>query len=115
MSWTKGVWARKGIKATEDAYVMRRMKESGAILLGVTNIPEFCLWVESRNFVYGQTNNPYDTNRTVGGSSGGEVSDYLLHENVTERFFFFRAILTTKRTNSFSRDVSQRAAVPHSV
>lgn len=56
----------------EDATAVRYLKEAGAILIAKTNIPEMNLWVESRNRVYGQTNNPYDTTRAVGGSSGGE-------------------------------------------
>ncbi len=64
---------RKDKVASKDAYIIERMKDAGAILIANTNISEFCLWVEARNFVYGQTNNPYDTNRSAGGSSGGEV------------------------------------------
>ena len=37
------------------------------------------MWWESQNNVYGKSRNPYDTNRTVGGSSGGEVSVYVAH------------------------------------
>lgn len=74
MSFTLGLVSRKGVKAAEDSYVVDRLKSAGAILIGVTNVPEMNLWVETRNNVYGQTNNPYDTNRIVGGSSGGEVT-----------------------------------------
>lgn len=74
MSNTYGLVARKGSKATEDAVIVARMKEGGAILLAVSNVPELNLWQETRNNVFGQTNNPYNSNRTVGGSSGGEVS-----------------------------------------
>ena len=48
------------------------MKSAGCILLAVTNVSELCMWMESNNKVYGRTNNPYHTGRTVGGSSGGE-------------------------------------------
>ena len=48
------------------------MKEAGGIMLGVTNVSELCMWMESDNKVYGRTCNPYHTGRTVGGSSGGE-------------------------------------------
>lgn len=40
----------------------------------MTNIPQLILWQESVNPVYGITNNPYNTTRTVGASSGGEAS-----------------------------------------
>ena len=48
------------------------MKSAGCILLAVTNVSELCMWMESNNKVYGRSNNPYHTGRTVGGSSGGE-------------------------------------------
>ena len=50
----------------------RRLIDAGAIPLGVTNTSELTLWIESTNNVYGRTSNPYDTERTAGGSSGGE-------------------------------------------
>lgn len=50
------------------------MKNAGAILLAVTNVPEVCMWWESANVVYGRTRNPYDSRRSSGGSSGGEAA-----------------------------------------
>jgi fatty acid amide hydrolase 2 len=47
-----------------------------AIPLGVTNVSEVCMWMESANKVYGRSNNAYNTNHTVGGSSGGEGTGY---------------------------------------
>lgn len=58
--------------AQEDATAVIRLKRAGVVPLGVTNISELCMWLESNNKVYGRTNNPYDTARIVGGSSGGE-------------------------------------------
>lgn len=51
---------------------MFSMNAAGAILIALTNVPEVCMWVESQNGIYGRTKNPYDTRRSVGGSSGGE-------------------------------------------
>uniref|UniRef100_A0A0N4Z7M0 Amidase domain-containing protein n=1 Tax=Parastrongyloides trichosuri TaxID=131310 RepID=A0A0N4Z7M0_PARTI len=51
---------------------VQRWKDAGAILIASTNVPELCMWIESNNKVWGRTNNPYDTRRTSGGSSGGE-------------------------------------------
>ncbi|KAG8253324.1 hypothetical protein J6590_036846 [Homalodisca vitripennis] len=76
MNHTMGLVSRKGTKASEDSTVVARVKAGGGILLAVTNIPEF-IWQESRNNVYGQTNNPYDFHRTAGASSGGCVSNYI--------------------------------------
>jgi fatty acid amide hydrolase 2 len=69
---TAGLVARKGVRAREDAPTVARLRAAGAIPLGVTNISELCMWMESNNRVYGRSNNPYDPTRIVGGSSGGE-------------------------------------------
>ena len=69
---TSGMVARKGIRAEKDATAVSRLREAGAIPLGVTNVSELCMWMETSNNVYGRTNNPYDPGRIVGGSSGGE-------------------------------------------
>lgn len=74
MPWTFGLLSRTGIKCDEDAEVVKSLKTAGAILIGVSNVPEVNLWCETRNKVYGQTCNPYNTNHSAGGSSGGEVS-----------------------------------------
>ncbi|XP_068081794.1 fatty-acid amide hydrolase 2 [Anabrus simplex] len=72
LSHTAGLYKRKDIKADKDAVVVSLMRKAGAIPLAVTNISELCMWWESSNTVYGRTNNPYNTNHIVGGSSGGE-------------------------------------------
>lgn len=66
--------ARKGIKATVDGDAVAILKASGAIPIVITNTPELCLSWDCSNFITGTTNNPYNTNHTSGGSSGGEVS-----------------------------------------
>ncbi|XP_044886545.1 fatty-acid amide hydrolase 2 isoform X2 [Mauremys mutica] len=69
---TSGLVSRCNLISTSDALVVSRLKQAGAIPLGVTNCSELCMWYESSNNVYGRTNNPYDLQRIVGGSSGGE-------------------------------------------
>lgn len=69
---TSGLVARKGRLAAEDAITVARLRRAGSIVLGVTNVSELCMWMESDNRVYGRTGNPYDPGRTCGGSSGGE-------------------------------------------
>ncbi|KAI1710244.1 amidase domain-containing protein [Ditylenchus destructor] len=72
---TAGVPCRKDVPpCTEDAECVIRLKESGAILLAVTNVPELAIWWETSNSIYGRTNNPYDLRRIAGGSSGGETA-----------------------------------------
>jgi amidase len=57
-----------------DATVVARLRTAGAILLGKTNTPEFTWSDETDNDVYGRTSNPYDLERTPGGSSGGPAA-----------------------------------------
>ena len=72
MPQSSGLLARKDIRASQDAPTVSRLRQSGFIPMGVSNLSELCLWMESNNKVYGRSNNPYDPTRTVGGSSGGE-------------------------------------------
>ena len=59
---------------TADATVVRRLTDAGAIVIGKTNLPEFALWWETDNVVFGRTENPWLDGRTPGGSSGGEAA-----------------------------------------
>jgi fatty acid amide hydrolase 2 len=72
MPQSSGLVARKDVRAATDASVVGRIRRAGAIPLGVTNVSELCMWMETSNRVYGRTNNPYDPRCIVGGSSGGE-------------------------------------------
>ena len=58
----------------QDALVYTRLRGAGGILLGKTNMPEFALWWETGNLVFGLTRNPWNLEHTAGGSSGGEAS-----------------------------------------
>ena len=77
---TAGVRTTRGSKLfedrvpEEDAPVVRRLKDAGGILLGKTNMPEFALWWETGNAVFGRTENPWKAGRAAGGSSGGEAA-----------------------------------------
>lgn len=59
--------------ATEDAELVKRLKEAGAIIIGKTNTALYCIDWQSTNFWNGQTNNPYNVSRVAGGSSGGSA------------------------------------------
>ena len=67
-----GLDHRKDLRAPANSTAVQRLVDAGAIPLGVTNVSELTLWIESTNRVYGRTNNAYDRRRTAGGSSGGE-------------------------------------------
>ena len=69
---TSGLWSRKEQVAGPDGSAVARLRRAGAIPIGITNVSELMMWMETFNPVYGRTNNPYDPSRTVGGSSGGE-------------------------------------------
>jgi len=58
----------------EDAVSVQRVVDAGAIILGKTNLPIYAGDWQTFNEVYGQTNNPWDVTRTVGGSSGGAAA-----------------------------------------
>jgi amidase len=63
---------RAGNIAAGDATLVARLRAAGAVILGVTNTPEFLMAWETDNALYGRTNSPWDLSRTPGGSSGGE-------------------------------------------
>jgi amidase len=55
----------------EDALVVRRLREAGAVILGKTNCPEFAAGGNTFNQVFGCTRNPWNPARSAGGSTGG--------------------------------------------
>jgi len=65
---------RAGYVAENDATLVSRLRRAGAILLGNTNTPELLMAYETDNVVRGKTNNPWNLQRTPGGSSGGEAA-----------------------------------------
>jgi len=69
-----GTRLRAGNVPAKDAVLVSRLREAGAIILGVTNTPELLMAWETDNVLYGRTNNPWDFERTPGGSSGGEAA-----------------------------------------
>lgn len=69
-----GTKLREGHVAAEDAPLVARLRQAGAIILGMTNTPELLMAWETDNLLYGRTNNPWDLSRTAGGSSGGEAA-----------------------------------------
>lgn len=69
-----GTRLRAGHIASKDAVLVSRLRDAGAIVLGVTNAPELLMAWETDNLLYGRTNNPWDLTRTAGGSSGGEAA-----------------------------------------
>jgi aspartyl-tRNA(Asn)/glutamyl-tRNA(Gln) amidotransferase subunit A len=60
--------------APYDSYVVRRLKKSGAVLLGTTNLHEFASGITNMNPHFGPVRNPWDPERISGGSSGGSTA-----------------------------------------
>lgn len=76
----EGLPTRNGSLATSprparaDAELARRLKDAGAIIVGKTRVPEFCLWAFTESLAFGATHNPWDLRRSPGGSSGGSAA-----------------------------------------
>ncbi len=58
----------------EDAELVRRLREAGAVIVGKTNTPEFGQWPFTEGDAFGITRNPWNTGHTPGGSSGGSAA-----------------------------------------
>jgi len=80
LEWTAGIPTTYGSPVfrdfvpSEDSIAVERLRAAGAIVIGKTNTSEFGLLGETRNQLIGETRNPWDPRRTVGGSSGGSTA-----------------------------------------
>jgi amidase len=74
MPCTWGTPLLKSFVPHRNAATVQSLIEAGAVIFGKTNVPLFGLDFQSFNEVYGQTNNPWNLNRTPGGSSGGAAA-----------------------------------------
>lgn len=66
-----GIKTMANVIATEDAPVVKNIKEAGAIIIGLTNMPDFGTRWQTDNDLHGLTKNPWNADITCGGSSGG--------------------------------------------
>jgi amidase len=63
--------AAHGPARTQDAEVVRRLRDAGAVIIGKTAVPEMMVWSFTETLTFGATRNPWNTDYTPGGSSGG--------------------------------------------
>lgn len=73
MPTTVGLLARRDRLAVEDAFIVARLRNAGAVLLGKTNLDEATLGTTGRNAHYGDVGNPLFPDRVSGGSSAGSA------------------------------------------
>ncbi|MFJ7074160.1 amidase [Streptomyces sp. NPDC098781] len=59
--------------ADDDHVTVARLRAAGAVVVGLTNVPELCVFGTTEG-VHGTARNPWDTSRTAGGSSGGSAA-----------------------------------------
>jgi amidase len=71
---TWGIPPLKNSTAPQNAVAVRRLLDAGAVLLGATNVPLSLADAQTYNDLYGTSNNPWDLERTPGGSSGGSAA-----------------------------------------
>jgi Asp-tRNA(Asn)/Glu-tRNA(Gln) amidotransferase A subunit family amidase len=67
-------WFADAAPATRDGVTVGRLRAGGGIVVGKTNVPEFCIEGFTDNLVFGPTRNPWDPGRSPGGSSGGSAA-----------------------------------------
>lgn len=68
-----GTRATPDVPSAEDHPVVRRLRDAGAVIVGLTRVPELCLWPWTDG-AFGTARNPWDLRRTAGGSSGGSAA-----------------------------------------
>jgi amidase len=106
MATTMGTLVMKDYRPAKDAFVVDRLRKAGAIILGKTTLSE---WARGDTYgsMFGVTRNPYDPERTVGGSSGG--SGAALAANFSTVALGEETLASIRRPGGWNAIVSMRA------
>lgn len=68
-----------GFASPHDSFIVRRLKQAGAVIIGRTNTPEFGSTVTTEPLAYGASRNPWNLEHSTGGSSGGSAAAVAAH------------------------------------
>ena len=71
MPTTGGSKALAGFESGRDAFMVKKLRDAGVVIIGKTNLHELAYGITTISSMGGQTRNPYDPTRNPGGSSGG--------------------------------------------
>jgi amidase len=102
---TLGTLVFKDYRPTKDAFVIDKLRKAGAIILGKTTLSEFAAG-DTYGSMFGVTRNPYDLDRTVGGSSGG--SGAALAANFSTVTIGEETVASIRRPGAWNAVVSMR-------
>jgi len=105
MPTTQGTLVFKDYRPARDAFVVERLRKAGAIILGKTTLSEFAAG-DTYGSLFGATRNPYDLQRTVGGSSGG--SGAALAANFSTLALGEETVASIRRPGAWNAIVSLR-------
>jgi amidase len=105
MPTTEGTLVFKDYRPTRDAFVVERLRKAGGIILGKTTLSEFAAG-DTYGSMFGVTRNPYDLERTVGGSSGG--SGAALAANFSTLAIGEETVASIRRPGAWNAVVSLR-------
>ncbi len=105
MPTTQGTLVFKNYRPIKDAFVVERLRQAGAIILGKTTLSEFAAG-DTFGSMFGVTRNPYDLQRTVGGSSGG--SGAALAANFSTLALGEETVASIRRPGAWNAVVSLR-------
>jgi Asp-tRNA(Asn)/Glu-tRNA(Gln) amidotransferase A subunit family amidase len=105
MPTTLGTLVFKDYRPPKDAFVIERLRRAGAIVLGKTTLSEFAAG-DSYGSMFGASRNPYDLERTAGGSSGGSGS--ALAANFSTLALGEETVASIRRPGAWNAVVSLR-------